>query len=98
VSDSQLPKTTPIAWTAFVELPVSRLLALVGKVGRQNANGYYATAEYYTFTERCGGTVPVPGSEGPCPPGAAVPRDACAGLRTVAWEALARRIDVPTPR
>jgi hypothetical protein len=70
VSDSQLPKTTPVSWIAFVERPVNRFLVLVGTVGGENADSDYATTEYYTFTEPCSGTVPNSGV--PCTPGGTV--------------------------
>jgi hypothetical protein len=69
--DSQLPKTTPVAWVASVAWSMTDSVNLVGEVSGQNTHSFYNTSEYYTFTEPCNGIPNIPIGT-PCPPGGTI--------------------------
>jgi hypothetical protein len=69
--DSQLPKTTPVAWTAAVAWPLNDRLDLAGEASGQDTRTFYNTSDYYTFTEPCDGIPNIPIGV-PCPPGGTV--------------------------
>jgi len=69
--DSQLPKTTPVAWVASVGWLMTEGLTLVGEASGQDTRTFYNTSDYYTFTEPCNGIPNIPIGT-PCPPGGTV--------------------------